>query len=226
MCLSAAPLVNTTACSHKRGKTDPSMTLAAYITFCLTCVALALAPGPTVTVIVASSLRFGAKAGVAITAGTIVGMFVWLGAATIGLSAITGSQSVVFTALRYAGAAYVIWLGIKLLRSNGSFSSQMTDKSDFASLAAQGFAVILSNPKMFVLYGVIIPPLLSGFSSPATGTMLLGGTFVATATLCDLAYALAAGRAGAWLMQRSHLRAIEVIAAVFLIGAGLWLALR
>lgn len=203
------------------------MTLAAYFTYCLTCVALALAPGPTVTVIIASSLRFGVKAGAAITAGTIVGMFVWLAAATIGLSAITGTENLVFTFLRYAGAAYVVWLGIKLLRSNGSFNTGITGKkSDFASLAAQGFAVILSNPKMFVLYGVIIPPLLSGFSGPVTGTLLLGGTFVAAATLCDLAYALAAGRAGAWLMQRSHLRTIEIAAAAFLIGAGLWLVFR
>jgi homoserine/homoserine lactone efflux protein len=222
----AAPLVISSAHSHKRAKRTPFMTLAAFITYCFTCVALALAPGPTVTVIVASSLRFGAKAGVAITAGTILGMLVWLFAAAIGLSAVTESQSVVFTVLRYAGAAYVIWLGIKLLLSDGSFNMQMTGKSDIASLATQGFAVILSNPKMFVLYGVIIPPLLSGFGGPVSGTLILGGTFVLAATICDLAYAFAAGRAGSWLMQRSHLRTIEIVAAVFLIGAGLWLALR
>lgn len=202
------------------------MTHAAYLTYVLVCIALALAPGPTVTVIVANALRLGAKAGVAITGGTIIGMLLWLIAATIGLSAITGTNSMVFMILRYAGAAYIIWLGIRLLRSNNSFESGASGKDNFASLAAQGFAVILSNPKMLVLYGVIIPPLLPGFSSATIGTLILGGTFVAAATICDLAYAFAAGRAGAWLMQRSHLRTIEIVSAVFLISAGLWLAFR
>lgn len=202
------------------------MTHAAYLTYVLVCIALALAPGPTVTVIVANALRLGAKAGVAITGGTIIGMLLWLIAATIGLSAITGTNSMVFMILRYAGAAYIKWLGIRLLRSNNSFESGASGKDNFASLAAQGFAVILSNPKMLVLYGVIIPPLLPGFSSATIGTLILGGTFVAAATICDLAYAFAAGRAGAWLMQRSHLRTIEIVSAVFLISAGLWLAFR
>ncbi len=202
------------------------MTHAAYFTYVLTCIALALAPGPTVTVIVANSLRLGAKAGVAITGGTIIGMLLWLAGATISLSAITGTNSMVFTVMRYAGAAYVIWLGISLLRSKETFASGVNGKNSLASLAAQGFAVILSNPKMLVLYGVIIPPLLSGFSSATVGTLILGGTFVAAATVCDLAYAFAAGRAGAWLMQRSHLRTIEIVSAAFLISAGLWLAFR
>lgn len=202
------------------------MTPIAYATYCLTCIAVALAPGPTVTIIAASSLRFGAKAGVAITMGTIGGMLLWLCAAVLGLQLISGGESALLTVLRYAGAAYVIWLGIKLLQSNGDLNAGYSGNAEFAGLAAQGLAVILTNPKMFVMFGVIIPPLLDGFASTVIGTLLLGGTFVLAATLCDLAYAFAAGSAGAWLTQRSHLRLVEIVSAVFLIGAGLWLALR
>ena len=202
------------------------MTLANYAVFCFTCFALAIAPGPTVTVIIANALRSGMAAANRLIAGTVVGMLLWLTAATFGLSgAMNQSRGMVFDILRYAGAAYVIWLGFKLIAAKGGFKSP-AEADAGRGYILQGFLVILSNPKMFVLYLVIIPPLLASFGSAASGTLLLGGTFVVIATLCDFAYALVSAKAGSWLMARNHLRTIELISGVFLVVAGLWLGLK
>ena len=201
------------------------MSLAAFAVYCLTCFALALAPGPTVTVILAHALRSGMAAANMLIAGTVIGMLAWLGIATFGLARVIQSAGIWSDLLRYAGAAYVIWLGIRLLTKRNGFSLG-EEGGRSGNLIAQGFLVILSNPKMFALYLVIIPPLLSNFNSATSGTLLLGGTFVVVATLCDFAYALLGSKAGRWLMERSHLRTIEFVSGLCLIGAGLWLALK
>ena len=89
----------------------------------------------------------------------------------------------------------------------------------------QGLMVILSNPKIIVLFGAIIPPFLTKGGDAFTETLLLGGTFTAIALAGDTAYALMAGKAGTWL-SRSRVRAVEVISGLFLIGGGLWMALK
>ena len=201
------------------------MTLGAYLLFCLTCFALALAPGPTVTIILANALRSGMTAANRLILGTVLGMLLWLAFATFGIAGLIKSMGVWFDLLRYAGAAYVIWLGIRLLLRTKGLSTD-SDQNGQGSHVAQGFIVILSNPKMFALYLVIIPPLLGNFENAASGTLVLGGTFVIIATLCDFGYALLGAKAGSWLMQRSHMRTIELVSGACLVGAGLWLALK
>jgi homoserine/homoserine lactone efflux protein len=220
MGLACPALAQTCAALHKR-----PMSIAAYIAYCLTCLALALAPGPTVTIIIANALRSGMPAANRLIFGTVLGMLLWLAIATFGIAGLVRSMGIWFDLLRYAGAAYVIWLGIGLVFQTKGFST-VGDQGRGGSYIAQGFLVILSNPKMFALYLVIIPPLLGQFDSPASGTLLLGGTFVIVATLCDFAYAVLGAQAGQWLMQKSHLRTIELVSGICLIAAGLWLGLK
>ncbi len=90
------------------------MTLESYIAFSAAAAALALVPGPTVTVIIANSLRFGARAGLMNVAGTQAGFLIWLAIAVVGLGAAVEVMGVWFDVLRYAGAAYLGWLACKL----------------------------------------------------------------------------------------------------------------
>lgn len=113
------------------------MTLETWLAFCLApvalapvalasvalaSVALAIVPGPTVTVIVANALRYGAWAGLMNVAGTQVGAANWLAIAALGLQALIAIKGVWFDVLRCAGAVYLIWLGIRLLRSTGDLA--------------------------------------------------------------------------------------------------------
>lgn len=201
------------------------MSLEAYLAFCLAAAALALAPGPTVTVIIANSLKYGARAGLMNVLGTQAGMLIWLGIAAFGLTAAIAVMGVWFDVLRIGGALYLIWLGIKLFRSNGDLGMGKAVERGPHGFFLQGLMVILSNPKIIVLFGAIIPPFLTKGGDAFTETLLLGGTFTAIALAGDTAYALMAGKAGAWL-SRSRVRAVEVISGLFLIGGGFWMALK
>ncbi|WP_395689737.1 LysE family translocator [Aestuariivirga sp.] len=201
------------------------MTHESYLAFSAAAAALALVPGPTITVIVANSLRYGHRAGLMNVLGTQVGFLIWLSVAALGLSAAIELMGLWFDVLRYAGAAYLVWLAIKLFRAHGDLAVAVDRARPHGSFFLQGLIVILSNPKMLVLFGAMIPPFLAPESDPMQQILLLGGTFMAIAAAGDCAYALLAGKAGAFL-SRSRIRALELISGCFLLGGGLWMALR
>jgi len=193
-----------------------------YITFVLACIAIVIVPGPTVTVIIANSLRDGAKSGLMNVAGTQVGLLSMLIVVAAGLEVIVENVALVFDWVRLVGAAYLIWLGIKLLLSKGGMIDYA--RVQRGSYFWQGFLVVWSNPKALLFLGAFIPQFVDPGSDPIVQTLMLGGTFMIVATLLDGAYALAAGKAGQWL-TRSNVRKIEVTSGTLLIGGGLWLAL-
>ena len=198
----------------------------AYVAFCLAALALAAVPGPTVTVIIANSLRFGARAGLLNVAGTIAAGLVWLALATLGLGAAIRVMGIWFDLLRYAGAIYLIWLGLRLLFSKGAaFDGRAATGAGAHGFFWQGFVVLMSNPKVLVLFGMLIPPFLGANGDIERGTLLLGGTFIIIAAVTDTVYALLAGQAGSW-MSRSRIRAVEVVSGTFLAAAGVWMALK
>lgn len=201
------------------------MTLANWIAFCVAAAALALVPGPTVTVIIANSLRFGTRAGLLNVLGTQAGVAIWLVVAALGLEAAIRVMGVWFDVLRYAGAAYLIWLGLKLLVSKGDLAGAVERARPRESFFLQGFIVILSNPKMLVLFGALIPPFIAPAGDATRQLLILGLTFAAIACVGDTAYALAAGSAGR-LLQRSRVRAIEIVSGICLTAGGVWLALK
>jgi len=201
------------------------MTLESYVAFCLAATALALVPGPTVTVIIANSLRHGVRSGMMNVAGTQAGFIVWLVIAAFGLGAAIEFMGLWFDVLRYAGAAYLLWLAWKLFRSKGDLAVAAERARPHGSFFLQGFIVIISNPKMLVLFGAMIPPFITSHDRAFEQIMLLGLTFMAIAAVGDSLYALMAGRAGAWL-SRSHIRGLEIASGCLLAGGGIWMALR
>ena len=201
------------------------MTTDSYFAFVLAALALALVPGPTVTVIIANSLKHGTRAGLMNVLGTQVGVVIWLGIAALGLGAAIQLMGVWFVLLRYAGAAYLIWLAYKLFMSNGDLAVATDRARPRGSFFLQGFVVIMSNPKMLVLFGALIPPFIPAGADVMRTTLILGVTFMAIAAIGDTAYALAAGRAGVWL-SRKRIRAIEIISGSFLVGGAAWMVLK
>jgi homoserine/homoserine lactone efflux protein len=96
------------------------MSLSTYLAYVLACIVVVVVPGPTVTVIIANSLRNGSRAGFLNVAGTQAGLAMMLAVLALGLQVVVESLGHVFEWVKLAGAAYLIWLGIKLLRSDGS----------------------------------------------------------------------------------------------------------
>lgn len=196
----------------------PSIEL--YLTYVIASFAVVIVPGPTVTVIIANSLKYGARAGLLNVAGTQVGLAIMVGLLALGLSTLIANMGALFDWLRLAGAAYLVWLGIKLLRSDGHISAAKAKKTNFFT---QGFIVIWSNPKALVFFGAFIPQFMNAEADPMMQIIVLGLTFMVIATIFDGLYAILAGRAGSMLSQK-RVRLIEIASGSFLIGGGAWLA--
>lgn len=197
-----------------------------YLTYCLACVAIVIVPGPTVTVIIANSLRYGARAGLLNVAGTQAGLVIWMVVAVLGLASAITFMGFWFDILKLIGAAYLIWIGFKLLRSKGQLMS--TDRvapPPRGGFFVQGFIVILSNPKVLLVFGALIPQFIAPEGDFIRQLIVLGFTFMVIATLFDSIYAIAAGKLGKWLSQ-SRVRAVETISGLCLIAGGFWLALK
>ncbi len=202
------------------------MSIESYLAYCLACAALIVVPGPTVTVIIANSLRHGVRAGLLNVAGTQAGLVVWLSIAVFGLASAIAIMGFWFDVLKYAGAAYLVWLGLKLLMSKGELMSpERVVPPPVGGFFLQGFVVILSNPKMLLLFGALIPQFITPGADFVRQLIFLGLTFMVLATILDGAYAVAAGRLGGWL-SKSRVRAVEIASGSFLIAGGIWLALK
>ena len=199
----------------------PEATL--LLSFALASFLIVIVPGPTVTVIIANSLKHGTRAGLLNVLGTQIGLIMMIAILAVGMSAVVAGMGSVFEVLRVVGAAYLIWLGIRMWRSDGSLGEKETTARPMGSFVLQGFIVIWSNPKALLFFGAFIPQFIDPAGSAAMQTVILGTTFMIVATLFDSVYAIAAGGAGGWL-SRERVRLTERISGTFLIGGGLWLA--
>ncbi|WP_309084445.1 LysE family translocator [Chelativorans sp.] len=197
---------------------------AALLSYVLACIAIIIVPGPTVTVIIANSMRHGARAGLLNVAGTQIGLACMMVVLAFGLHVVVVGMGSVFEVLRLVGAAYLIWLGIRMWRSDGSLGTAEAPPRAGGSLLLQGFVVVWSNPKALLFFGAFIPQFISPEGNAALQTLLLGSIFMLTAAVGDSLYAFAAGGAGAKL-TKARVRLAERISGTCLIGGGLWLAL-
>jgi homoserine/homoserine lactone efflux protein len=200
------------------------MSLNLYLAYLAACVVLVIVPGPTVTVIVANSLRYGARAGLLNVAGTQLGLAVMIGIVILGLASLLEAIGWWFEVLRLAGAAYLIWLGIRLLRADGALDAPGNAPEPRGGFFLQGFVVLMSNPKIIVLFGALFPQFIDPKGDYLGQVLLLGITAMVTAAVFDSIYAITAGRAGAAL-SRVRVRLLSRISGGFLIGGGIWLAL-
>lgn len=199
------------------------MSLELYLAYCAACVVLVIVPGPTVTLIVANALSHGTRAGLINVAGTQLALAVMIGVVAVGLGAMVATMGWWFEWLKLAGAAYLIWIGFKMLRSTGQIGLPGAAAQP-RSFFWQGFFVLLSNPKVLLLFGAFIPQFVD-VSQPYFGQVVfLGLTFMAIATVFDSAYAFLAGGAGK-MLSAERVRLISRISGVSLIGGGVWLAL-
>ncbi|MDE2385804.1 MAG: LysE family translocator [Alphaproteobacteria bacterium] len=201
------------------------MTTASILAFIVTALAFAIVPGPTVTLIIGNSLKHGSTAGLLNVAGTVIGALVWVLIAALGLEAAIRLMGIWFDVLRYIGAAYLIWLGWKLWRAKGDLAVAAERKRPHGSFLLQGLMVILSNPKMLVLYGALIPPFVPQGADVFWTTLELGVTSTLVASCTDSMYALAAGRAGQWLSHK-RLRLLEIVSGTCLMGGAVWMVVK
>jgi threonine/homoserine/homoserine lactone efflux protein len=194
-----------------------------YLTYFLACIAITVIPGPTVTLIIANSLTHGTRAGLLNIAGTQVGLGLMMATLVVGLASVIEAMGWWFDWLRLAGAAYLVWLGWKLIRASGEVGEMGAAPRPRDGFFLQGLLVMLSNPKALVFFGAFIPQFVDPSADHRAQVVLLGATAMAMALVSDGAYAVLTGRAGR-LLTRARVRLVSRISGGCLIGGGLWLA--
>jgi threonine/homoserine/homoserine lactone efflux protein len=200
------------------------MSLDLYLAYVVACVLIAIIPGPTVTVIMANSLRYGSRAGLLNVAGTQVGLGLMMLTLVVGLTSVIAAMGWLFDWLRYAGAAYLVWLGWKLIRSPAALAEAEASPTPRGGFFLQGFLVIMANPKALLFFGAFIPQFIDPRGNYIAQIVVLGVTAMIVALVSDGAYALLTGRAGVLLSKR-RIRIVSRLSGACLIGGGVWLAL-
>jgi threonine/homoserine/homoserine lactone efflux protein len=201
------------------------MSLQVYLAFVAACIALALLPGPIVTLLIANGLRHGTRAALTNILGVQAGLLIVIGILAVGLTSLMATMGYWFDWVRFAGAAYLVWLGIKLVRSPvEGIDANTPPPPPRGGFFLQGFVVALSNPKLLVFFGAFIPQFMDMSKDHLSQVILLGVTFMVLAGLTDAVYALLAGRVRTIFSAR-RTRAVSRISGSFMIGGGIWLAL-
>jgi threonine/homoserine/homoserine lactone efflux protein len=201
------------------------MSLQVYLAFIAACIALALLPGPMVTLVIANGLRHGTRAALTNIAGAQLGLGIVIGIVAIGLTSLMATMGYWFDWVRFAGAAYLVWLGIKLIRAPAEgVTADAPPPPPRGGFFLQGLLVLLSNPKVLVFFGAFIPQFVDMEKDHASQVLLLGFTFNVVAGITDALYALLAGRARSFFSAR-RTRLMSRISGGFMVGGGIWLAL-
>jgi threonine/homoserine/homoserine lactone efflux protein len=174
--------------------TDILPPLPLLLAFVMASLILALTPGPAVVYILARTLSQGRASGLASVAGVALGNLGNAVGAALGLAALFAVSSTAFTVVKWAGAIYLIVMGLRMLRPAGTSAApgapQLT-ATPRARIFRDGFVVALLNPKTALFFAAFLPQFMSG-NAPLAQSLALGSLFVALAACTDLAYVLAA----------------------------------
>ncbi|TWO70581.1 LysE family translocator [Caenimonas sedimenti] len=169
---------------------DPPLLLA----FVAASLVLALTPGPAVVYILARTLGQGRACGLASVLGVALGNLGNAIGAALGLAALFAVSSAAFTVVKWAGAAYLVYLGIRLWRAApaGTGVGEAPPAQPLARVFRDGFVVALLNPKTSLFFAAFLPQFMDAQGSALAQTLALGGVFVGIACCTDLFYVLAA----------------------------------
>lgn len=200
------------------------MSLEVYAAYLLACLFIVVVPGPTVTLIIANSLRHGARAGLLNAAGTQIGLALMIAVVGIGLTSMIEAMGHWFDWLRLAGAAYLVWMGWQMIHSTGGSASHVMPRPPREGFLLQGAIVALSNPKTLIFFGAFFPQFIDPARDQGLQILIMGLTAMVFAAFSDSAYAIVSGRAGR-AISASRVRLLSRLSGGFLIGGGFWLAL-
>lgn len=199
-----------------------------YLAFCAASIALILMPGPVVSLVIANSLRLGTRAGLATVWGASAGNFTLLVCAAVGVTTVLTLMSSLFDVIRLAGAAYLVYLGIKEWRSRGTVLPSAPQDQTLArqrGLAAYAFLIGFTNPKTILFYITFLPQFLDPDLPIAPQLIVLCLTFQTLAIGFDCCYVFLAGKARPYLMDAKRALIRARLTGTLLIATGIGIAL-
>lgn len=183
------------------------MSLELYLAFVAATAGLIALPGPNVALIVANSVAYGRRFGFVTVAGTSAAMIPQLILTGLGMTGVLTFMSGVFDWVRWAGVAYLVYLGLKAWRAPALDLTKVTpEPRSPRSIFMRGFMVSLSNPKTLLFYGAFFPQFISPDADLGSQILLLSATYLIVAVVLDCCWAVGAGRLRGLLATRGAIR--------------------
>jgi threonine/homoserine/homoserine lactone efflux protein len=208
--------------------------MSAVVTFVPAAALLVIAPGPDTLLVLRKSARGGLRAGLATAAGTVTGLLVWAAAAALGLAALLRASEIGYMVVRWAGAAYLVYLGSQLIwrsrrgRGNGGNAISSPTVAHTRPLAdyLTGAGTNLLNPKVGIFFISFLPVFIPRGVPVAPAALILGGIFLAEGIVWLTAIVLLGDRLNAMVSRASVRRRMERLTGLVMIGFGVRLALE
>jgi threonine/homoserine/homoserine lactone efflux protein len=201
------------------------MEIQVYVAFVFATVTMIALPGPSVLLTVAHSISFGWQHALATVAGATIGIAVQLVVAAIGLTSLLNVVAGAFEWIRWAGAAYLVYLGLKQWRSASDPPQIDTSSASRTNLLVQGLVVTIPNPKSLVFIAAFLPQFVDTARPLGLQFMLIVPTFLVITFTVTSIWALVAGRARGFLQSQRAFKPVSRTAGGLMIAAGAGLAL-
>lgn len=198
------------------------MTVEAWLAFVAASSLLLVIPGPTVLLVVSYALGQGWRAALPMAVGVALGDFTAMTLSMVGVGALLATSAALFTALKWLGAAYLIWLGVKLWRAGGTLDAEpRRDRASAAKMLAHAWLVTALNPKGITFFVAFLPQFIDPAESFLTQMLVFEATFLALAFANALGYAVVASRARRIAGNPRAITWFNRTGGALLIGAGL-----
>lgn len=201
------------------------MSFAGWVAFFLASVVIAVSPGPGAVVCMSTGLRHGYRATLKMIAGLEAALLVQLAIVFAGLGALLAASTTAFSVMKFAGAGYLVWLGVQKWRApvNGG-AEQAADTTPSRGLFLQGLLVNLTNPKAIVFMAALVPQFIDPHAAQWAQFAIMSVTMVAVDTVVMSGYSLLAARFRPLLHNAAALRTQNRIFGGLFVGAGAFLA--
>lgn len=200
------------------------MDLNIWLAFCAAAIVMLLIPGPTILLVIGQSLGGGTRTALPLVAGVALGDLTAMTLSLAGLGAILATSATLFTALKWVGAAYLVWLGVRLWRAPVEPGAAPPLAGGRA--LRQAWLVTALNPKGIVFFVAFVPQFIDPARPFALQAVVLVATFVTLAAANAAIYAALAGRLSGAVRRPAVRRALNRVGGGVLVGAGLAVALR
>ena len=201
------------------------MTWSAVLAWCGLAALLTITPGVDMALVARSALAQGRRAALWTTGGIVSGLLVWAAASAVGVAALLAASATAYDALRLAGAAYLVWLGVRsIARAGAAPPHAAAEPRGGRSAYATGLVSNLANPKIVVFYSTVLPSFVPEGSNVLAWSLLLAAIHAGMGLVWLSTYAWALHRARAVLERPRVRRALDRATGAVLVALGLRLA--
>jgi threonine/homoserine/homoserine lactone efflux protein len=197
------------------------MTFESWAAFTAASAVLLIIPGPTVLLVVSYALGQGWRTVLPMTVGVALGDFTAMTLSMLGLGALLATSATLFTILKWVGAAYLVYLGIRLWRAGGTLdAAPRTDAVSAAKMLGHAWLVTALNPKSITFFVAFLPAFLDPKADFLTQMVVFETTFLVLAFANAFGYALVAARARGFVANPRAIGVVNKVGGGLLIGAG------